>query len=413
MKPNALQPQHTAEAPALSRAAACAALHPLASQPPTARLVLALLLSSTLALSTLAAGVAAPQPAFAETTEIDAEPDTFQQEIERTAQAFDEASARVAELEQLIADNQAEIEQLEADLPEQQERGAEALRALYKLQHDMPGLIELILNAKSLDDFLTAFEYIDHIQQRNVSELSRLRTMKDSLAASQTELENAQASAAAEQSNAKEALSAAQQARQEAQRKAQEEAARQAEQEAARLAEEAAKAAEEEKRLQEQREAEAAAKDAEEAAPEEAESSASESTEAIVPSPPNDVDWASDKTAFVAEWSGRIDAYLSGSPLAGQGATFAEAAWTYGVDPRWSPAIANTESTKGAYCAYAHNAWGWGSVSWGSWEEAINAHVRGLANGYGYTISVGSAKKYCPPNWEHWYNVTLAQMNMM
>jgi len=26
---------------------------------------------------------------------------------------------------------------------------------------------------------------------------------------------------------------------------------------------------------------------------------------------------------------------------------------------------------------------------------------------------VEAAKKYCPPNWEHWYNATLAQMNMI
>ncbi|MDR2716373.1 MAG: hypothetical protein LBB46_06480, partial [Coriobacteriaceae bacterium] len=84
-----------------------------------------------------------------------------------------------------------------------------------------------------------------------------------------------------------------------------------------------------------------------------------------------------------------------------------------GVDPRFSPAISNTESTKGRYCFKPHNAWGWGSVSWGSWEEAINAHVRGLANGYGGAISIAGAKKYCPPNWEHWYNATLNEMNKM
>ena len=83
------------------------------------------------------------------------------------------------------------------------------------------------------------------------------------------------------------------------------------------------------------------------------------------------------------------------------------------MDPRWSPAISNTESSKGLYCSGSCNAWGWGGCSWGSWEEAIRDHVAGLARGYGYTISVEAAKKYCPPNWEHWYNATLAQMNMI
>ena len=112
-------------------------------------------------------------------------------------------------------------------------------------------------------------------------------------------------------------------------------------------------------------------------------------------------------------WGARIDAYLAGSPLGGYGATFAAAAWDYGVDPSWSPAISNTESSKGLYCFYPHNAWGWGAISWGSWEEAIYAHVAGLARGYGYTITIEAAQKYCPPNWQHWYNVTLAQMNLI
>ena len=108
-------------------------------------------------------------------------------------------------------------------------------------------------------------------------------------------------------------------------------------------------------------------------------------------------DWASERDVFVAQWAGRIDAYLAGSPMAGTGKVFAEAAWDYGVDPRWSPAISNTESSKGLYCSGSCNAWGWGGCSWGSWEEAIRDHVAGLARGYGYTISVEAAKKYCTP----------------
>ena len=199
-----------------------------------------------------------------------------------------------------------------------------------------------------------------------------------------------------------EALAEAQAAREEAQRRAEEEAARQAE-EAARATEEAA--------AQERQEQEAESSGEAQSAEQEAQPPAEQPA---VEAPSSDgADWSSDKATFVSEWAGRIDAYLAGSPLAGQGATFASAAWDYGVDPRWSPAISNTESSKGLYCFNSHNAWGWGSYSWGSWEEAIDAHVRGLARGYGYTISVEAAKKYCPPNWEHWYNATLAQMNMI
>ena len=42
--------------------------------------------------------------------------------------------------------------------------------------------------------------------------------------------------------------------------------------------------------------------------------------------------------------------------------------------------------------------------------RAINAHVAGLASGYGYTVSVWGAKKYCPPNWQFWYSSVSAQM---
>ena len=138
-------------------------------------------------------------------------------------------------------------------------------------------------------------------------------------------------------------------------------------------------------------------------------SSSSEAPSGSVSS--GDVDWSSDKTAFVNEWAGRIDDYLSGSPLAGQGKTFAEAAWDYGVDPRWSPAISYVESSRGARCFRSHNAWGWGSSSWGSWEEAIPAHVSGLARVYGSTLTLSAAKKYCPPSYRDWYNKVLNQMN--
>lgn len=174
-----------------------------------------------------------------------------------------------------------------------------------------------------------------------------------------------------------------------------------AEEEAARIAAEEAARAEEEARIAaaEQAKAEQEARAAQESAANAA---------AMLP----EVDFTVGKEAFMAEWTARIDAYLAGSPLAGQGATFAEAAWNNGVDPRWSPAISNTESSKGAVpYKSSYNAWGWmASVTWGSWEEAINAHVAGLASGYGYSITVAAAQKYCPPTYMDWYNKTIAEM---
>lgn len=172
------------------------------------------------------------------------------------------------------------------------------------------------------------------------------------------------------------------------------------EEEAARLAAEEAARAEEEARI-------AAA----EAAKAQQQAAAVRESSASALGTLADVDWGVGKEAFLSEWGTRIDAYLAGSPLAGQGATFAQAAWDNGVDPRWSPAISNTESTKGAHCFLPHNAWGWGASGWSSWEEAINAHVAGLSKGYGYSLTHANAVKYCPPNADAWFTNTLGQMN--
>lgn len=339
--------------------------------------------------------------AWAETTETDDEPDEFQQEIERTAAEYNNAVARVEELDQQITDGEARIAEIEQLLPEQQERALDAIKALYKMQQETPGLTTLILEAESLGDFLSSLEYISRIYQANEDEVNALASMRSELETTQASLIQAREEAAAQQTAAEEALAAAQQAREEAQRKAQEEAAR--------LAAEAAAAAEAEAQAQAQAESEEdAATDSSDAATD----SSSSSEESISNEATNDnADWSSDKSTFVAAWASRINSYLAGSPLAGQGETFAAAAWDYGVDPRWSPAISCVESSKGLYCFRSHNAWGWGSSSWDSWEEAIYAHVRGLARGYGYTVSETAAKKYCPPNWVHWYNTCVSEMN--
>ena len=113
------------------------------------------------------------------------------------------------------------------------------------------------------------------------------------------------------------------------------------------------------------------------------------------------------------EWTSRIDDYLAGSPLAGHGSTFAQAAWDNGIDPRWSPTISNTESTKGRVCFKPHNAWGWDQSSWSNWDTAISAQVAGLARGYDFTISYAYAQRYCPPNCDNWYRDTLNQMKLI
>ena len=116
------------------------------------------------------------------------------------------------------------------------------------------------------------------------------------------------------------------------------------------------------------------------------------------------------RTAFVDTWAERIDAFDAGTPLEGYGRTFAEAAYEYGVDPRWSPAIARVESGSGAGCVYECNAWGWGQQSWPDWDTAIYAHVAGLAQGYGSTISYEAAASYNEENPDGWYEEVSASM---
>lgn len=362
-------------------------------------------LAAGLALS----GAIAPMRAFAETDNIDADLSDEQRHVEETAAAYNDAVARVDDLDDQIADNEQRVSEIERELPEHEKLASDAVRELYLLQREGAGLLEMLLGSESLSDFLMRFEYLTRIQESNAATLSKLTSLKDELESTRKGLEDARAQAEDERAAAQIALAEAQAAREQAQREAEERAA--AERAAA---EEAARQAAEEQAEAEQ--AEKAAQDAGADGTQEAQGSASDSTSGEVAGQPpasDGADWSTDKATFVAEWAGRIDAYLAGSPLAGQGETFASAAWDYGVDPRFSPAIAEVESSKGAYCAYSHNAWGWGSVSWGSWEEAINDHVQGLARGYGYTVTVEGAQKYCPPNWQHWYNSVSANMNMI
>ena len=122
------------------------------------------------------------------------------------------------------------------------------------------------------------------------------------------------------------------------------------------------------------------------------------------------VDWTVGMDAFVSEWTARIDAYLSGSALEGYGSVFAQAAWDYGVDPRFSPGISCVESGKGAVCFRSCNAWGWGRINWPDWVTAIRSHVEGLSEGYGYSVTPEGATAYNYETPVDWYNKVKAEM---
>ena len=341
------------------------------------------------------AGCIAVSSSFASTAyaeDIDTNPvaDEFQQQIEESAAAYNDAIARCEELEVQIQQNADEIAVIEELLPAQQRRAERAMIELYKAQRESVSIVDLILSSNSIADFISRIDYFNFYTRSNMSEFEELQRMQTELSDAQAQLEASRAEAQHQADEANAALQAAQAARVEAQRQAAEEARRQQEEAAAAAAAAAASAS--------------GAQQTESSAAAPAAASAAETDSA---------DWTSDEESFVASWGARINNYLAGSPLAGYGETFARAAWAYGVDPRWSPAISCIESGKGAQCFRPHNAWGWGSVSWDSWESAIYGHVGGLARGYGYTLTREAAQKYCPPTADHWYNAVLAQMNMI
>ena len=354
------------------------------------------------------AGSSTMQTAYAEDIDTNPTADELQQEIERTGAELEAADARVAEVEANLAENTARIAELEKEIPLQQERSNAAARELYKAQKQSFGIVEILLGSESLSDFVNNLEYVNHVTDTNIREIQRLNAMKAELEGTQAALEKDRVDAEQSRADAEEALIAAQEARAEAQRQAEEEARRQAEQAAAAAAAQAKSNAEQAAAQPEE--------SSEEPAPEaptseEISEATNEASDAAAAATSDGADWSTDKATFVASWAGRIDAYLAGSPLAGQGTTFASAAWDSGVDPRWSPAISCIESSKGEACFLPHNAWGWGSSSWGSWEEAIYDHVQGLARGYGYTVTREGAAKYCPPNADFWYERCVEEMN--
>lgn len=347
---------------------------------PSCSTLMTALLAAVLVVNTFLFGVSRAQ---AETLE------ELQAKVEQTNSDYDAANQRVAELQKEIADNEARIAEIEQQIPEQRLKAAESIRAMYRMQQDSMGIIDLLLSADNFNDLIAVIQYLEIIQNKNSDAINHLVDLSKELSDTQSSLNAQMAEAEKQKKAAEDAMNAAIASREQLQ------------------AEQAAQAA---------AEAAAAEEALKEASTETTFTNASgNTTEVTTPPAPaaQNVDWSSDKTNFVSSWGARIDAYLAGSPLAGYGSTFAEAAWAYGVDPRLSPAISAVESTKGMYNFLPYNAWGWGSSSWGSWEEAIWDHTAGLAAGYGGRLSVSGAAKYNPANPNGWYSAVLTQMELI
>ncbi|MBQ9691178.1 MAG: hypothetical protein IJV62_03635 [Eggerthellaceae bacterium] len=316
--------------------------------------------------------------------------------VQETSKTYDEASKALEESKKKADENQAKVDEVNEQLPMQMKRAADSVKSMYMMQENSTTLLDLILSAEDFYRFINTMKYVDTLQNRNSDELIRLNDLYDELSAAQEELDKNLKEAEEKEKEAQKAMEDAIAARQSAQAAAD-----------AAMAAEAALAAE----------ALTASQDVTSFTNASGNTVATEKTSTTTVSS-DTVDWSSGKTDFVNKWAPRIDAYLAGSPLAGRGKTFASAAWDNGVDPRWSPAISNIESTKGRYCANSYNAWGWTAVgggfrSFSDWDSAINSHVAYLAQVYGSNITPAAAKKYCPPNWQSWYSKVSANMNQI
>ena len=349
-----------------------------------------------------------------------------QKQIKQHNEDYEAATDQVDQLQSQISENEDRISEIEAELPGAQERAATSMRTLYKMQQSSCGLLELLLSSDDFYDLLSTIQYLDVIQEHSTDALDELVALEGELEMTRASLSSQMEEAEEQQEEAETALAeanaarqrlqeeiAAQAAAEEAKRKAAIEAAAKAKAEAKAQSESGSKADE---KTEEASSDEGASDDSGKESGDDA-TFTTESGNSATVEVPEDPDPGAvvvgEKDAFISEWTSRLDAYLAGSPLAGQGKTFAEAAWEYGVDPRFSPAISMVESTQGRYCFLPHNAWGWGSSSWGSWEEAIWDHVAGLAAGYGGQLTYAGAQKYCPPNADHWYSTVLSEMQRM
>lgn len=332
----------------------------------------------------------------------------IQEQIQQNNADYEAATEQVNKLQEQIDDNEGRIAQIEAELPAAQERAANSMRTLYKMQQSSGGLVDLLLASDDFYDLLATIQYLDVIQEHSTGAVDELVSLESELEMTRASLSSQIQEAEEQQSEAESALAGANAARASLEAEI---AAQAAAEEAERRA--AIEAAEKSKgetfTTESGNQATVEAPEAEEPAPDEGETNNGSNGNGGATST-GGVDWNVDRETFISTWSARIDAYLAGSPLAGQGRTFAEAAWEYGVDPRFSPAISMIESTQGRYCFLPHNAWGWGSSSWGSWEEAIWDHVAGLAIGYGGQLTYAGALKYCPPNADFWYAGVKANM---
>ena len=175
-------------------------------------------LSASIALG---GALIAPASAFAATAATQAELVQLQQQIAEAEATYQDSVNQADELQQQIDEVAQEILDLEQNIiPEQRARAAEAASDLYKMQCNSPNIVSLLLQADSLEDFISTTKYLTVIQDTHADELKRLEEAENDLNDKMNELNSAQAEVAAQQQAASDALSTVQSAAAEVQAKA-------------------------------------------------------------------------------------------------------------------------------------------------------------------------------------------------
>ncbi len=366
---------------------------------------------------------------FAGSAQADAKTELAQlrQEISHKSEAYSEAMQATAQAQQAVDDCKARIADIEARIPEAQDKAASAMVTQYKYAQNSAGLLDIVLSSDGFESFISMLTYLNTVQSSATDQVNELVSLKTQLNEENANLEQLLADAQQAEQDAADALADVQAAAADAEARvaAEEEAERQAALAAQQAA--AAAAAQASSQAQGGTADSAASGDASDGSSDGSDSGSSSdagsqggdaydggSADGGSADAGSTDSGSSDSTdsgnSTLDAWASRIDSYLAGTTLAGYGRTFAEAALTYGVDPRWSPAIAGIESTWGAYCFASYNAWGWMSHSFSSWTEAIWAHVEYLGYMYGGQLTMEAANIYCDPG-DEWYYAVLDQMN--
>ena len=349
----------------------------------------------------------------------------LRQEVARKSEAYSDAMQATANAQQAVDDCKSRIADIESRIPGAQDKAAEAMVTQYKYQQNSAGLLDLILSADGFEQFISMLTYLNTVQTYANDQVDGLVELKAQLNEENANLEQLLSDAQTAEQEAADALSEVQAAAEEAEQRVAEE--EEAERQAKLAAQQAAAAAAatvtetsasgdssstatsgESDASGDGSQASESNDSSESYDSSSSDSSGSESYDSGSSGDSGDSSSSGDST--LDSWAARIDSYLSGTALAGYGRVFAQAALTYGVDPRWSPAIAGIESTWGSYCFLSYNAWGWMGHSFSSWEEAIWAHVEYLGYMYGGQLTMEAACTYCDPG-EDWYYAVSEQMS--